>query len=290
VTVDARLAVPAGPDDPCYDFCLWPYEPVVDAAGGWRSETILLQSFAAAGVTDEGLALIEAIRRAFGPFASVWGIKEIGGVIAWEFYFYDYERLSRTRSASGFLAAVSDRHASTLRPPEGRPYFMFSVPFGAGDLRGRTPISELDLYIGNPGSTVSSGICYLFDADGPTLKNFYFFFDAVAERREAMRKLSTSAHFSEADVWPSALAWPELMTCKTVVVANKARSDALYFSRVTIDQVVWFLNKVGFRADIAALIAENRDRYRHLYFDVGYDFEILDGRPKVVKSSLYGYF
>ena len=40
------------------------------------------------------------------------------------------------------------------------------------------------MYIGNPGSTVSSGIAYALTAKDTTLENFYFFFDAARDLSE----------------------------------------------------------------------------------------------------------
>ncbi|MCA8884376.1 MAG: hypothetical protein KDA50_11625 [Rhodobacteraceae bacterium] len=286
----AAVAVPARPSDIHVDFCLWDYPPLAVPDGLWRSETILLHSFALAGVLDQGRALMEAIRGTFGPFRTVWGIKEFDGRMSWELYFYDYDRLQRARSASRLLTALAPLHSSTLRVPEDRPYFMFSVSFTAADLKSGAPISELDVYIGNPGSTVSSGICYLLDTAALRLKNFYFFFDTETERAAAMQKLTTSAHFDAAQIWPAALAWPEMMGCKTVVVANKPDNDALYFSRVGVRALVWFLNRVGFDPDLTKAISRNSANFAHLYFDAGYDFRFSDGQPIIAKSSFYGYF
>lgn len=286
----SALAVDAAPSDAFVDFCLWDYEPLAPVAGRWRSETILLQSFALAGVLEEGRALIGLIRDAVGPFKSVWGIKEFDGRMSWELYFYDYDRLDRRRAIHTVLDAIAPRHTSNLRLPEDRPYFMFSLSFAAEDLKTAAPLHEVDVYIGNPGSTVSSGICYLLTKTGMRLKNFYFFFDTETERPAAMRKLTTAAHFGEGQVWPAALAWPEMMACKTVVVANKAENDALYFSRVTVDRLLWFLEKVDFPAPLRAEIAAHRERYAHLYFDTGYDFTFKLDKPQIVKSSFYGYF
>lgn len=283
------FASPSQPGDAYADFCLWDYAPFADPAGRWRSETILLYSFALEGVEAQGRALLEVMKRTFGPFRTVWGIKEFDGRTSWEFYFYDYDRLGRARSASTLLSAVQPLYPSVLSPPEDRPYFMFSLAFDAAQLRDGAPISEIDLYIGNPGSTVSSGICYVQDGTGLRMKNFYFFFDTATQRSDAMRKLTTSAHFAEGDIWPASLAWPEMMRCKTVVVANKARNDALYFSRVDAGQLVWFLDRTGFRKDLRDEIARHADRFAHLCFDTGYDFVLTQGQPRVAKASFYGY-
>ncbi|MBS0126831.1 hypothetical protein [Thetidibacter halocola] len=283
------LAIPSQPGDTYADFCLWEYEAFADPAGRWRSETILLYSFALEGVEAEGRALLDSMKRAFGPFRTVWGIKEFDGRTSWEFYFYDYGRIARDRSASALLKALAPLHPCALTPPEDRPYFMFSIAFDAGQLRRRAPIGEIDFYIGNPGSTVSSGICYVQDETGLRMKNVYFFFDTATQREEAMRKLTTSAHYAEAQVWPAELAWPEMMRCKTVVVANKARNDALYFSRVDTAQLLWFLARTGFRADLREAIARNAARFEHLCFDTGYDFVLSQGQPRVAKASFYGY-
>lgn len=285
----ADHAIASDPNDRFTDFCLWDYEPLAPPTGRWRSETLLLASFSQQGVLEAGRAFMDRCRAAFGPFRVVWGIKEFNGNTSWEFYFYDYDRTGRTRSITALLGALAPTHRCTIIPPDNRAYFMFSLAFTADDLAGGE-IDEIDVYIGNPGSSVSSGICYLLNDAGMRLKNFYFFFDVKTQRLEAMDKLTTSAHFGEGDIWPAALAWPEMMTCKTVVVANKPVSDALYFSRVTVHDLLWFMNRTGFAADLSAEIARNKHRFDHLFFDTGYDYRIADGQPVTEKISFYGYF
>jgi len=65
-----------------------------------------------------------------------------------------------------------------LPTADDHPYFMFSVEVSAQHIDAEAPVDQIDLYIGNPGSAVSSGICYGLTHSGMELRNFYFFFNA----------------------------------------------------------------------------------------------------------------
>ena len=135
-----------------------------------------------------GEALIEALRASLGASNTVWGIKQAEGRISWEFYFYDYERQHRQRSIPRVLAALAPRIRCTLAPGEQLPYFMFSLDFDHDRLAGRVPLEDVQVYIGNIGSRVSSGICYEATSGGLRLKNQYYFFDARTERENIAGK------------------------------------------------------------------------------------------------------
>ncbi|MDF2234969.1 hypothetical protein P2H44_20610 [Albimonas sp. CAU 1670] len=292
MTAPADLVFPperTRPDDRYHDFCLWPYSPLRAPAGRLRSAELLFRTFDLEGVGAEGRALCDALRQAFGLHNTVWGVKQAGGALSWEIYVYDYARTARARSIPRFVEALAPHMPCALSLPDARPYFMFSAGFDAQALRAGAELTEIDVYTGNPGSSVSSGVCHRLNAAGLELKNFYFFFDAATEREAALGKLMSSPHIGEGEVWPAALAWPEMMGCKTVVVANKRASDGLYFSRVDVRALGWFLRRTGFREDVARLVTEDPEPWSHLLFDTGWDFTLMNGQPIVLKSAFYGH-
>jgi len=282
----------AAPDDPALDFCLWPYQPPVPADHKLRSLTLLMLTFELCGVASAGREVVEALRRGIGPFMTVWGVKWVDGRLKWEFYFYDYQRLERTRSMTKVFDVLRPLISSRVRPNEGHPYFMFSIDFTEDTLTGRAGFDDAHMYIGNPGSSVSSGIAYTVGAnpDENILENFYFFFDAVREIEHVLGKIGCSAYLEPTAFDIDAILWPELRDCQTLVVANKRYNDAMYFSRINVRQLGIFLERLGYPSEICAFVHDERARLDHMLYDVGIDYRVDRGSVRIMKSGFYWIF
>ncbi len=277
------------PGDIAQDFCLWPYAlPRQPSGDALRSAALLYKSFEVANLGPEMGALMDAIRNAWGRFATVWGMKWSADGPSWEFYFYDYARADRKRGIADFLAATKGHLRCDLTPDDSLPYFMFSIEVTPDNLRG-APLDQIDIYMGNPGSTVSSGICYGLSKDGYEMRNFYFFFDAVKEAVQIKDKLTESIHLPVKHVDLDDLLWPEMDGVETIVVANKQRRDGLYFSRIRAAQLAVFLQRLDFPETLRAFLDENLDALDHHLYDVGWDFTCdAKGRVTATKGSFYG--
>lgn len=278
---------PTQPGDHYADYCQWPYDPPAPTFGKLRQSSLLWAALEAAGAHDNLIAACRELRRVLGPFRTVYGVKLQGGTLSFEFYFYDYSRLQRDLSIPKVLAALSPYVACNLPPVEQRPYFMFSLDLDNTIVTGEAPLSEVDVYVGNPGSSVSSGICYAHRANGLELKNFYFFFDAHSEQRHIADKVAASAHL-DAGFDLDQILWPEMVDCGVIVVANKRKHDGIYFSRIRSTQLGLFLERANWPAAIRDLHAQNARRFDHLLFDIGIDYAVEDGRVVILKSAFYG--
>lgn len=276
------------PGDAYRDYCLWDYTPPARPEGKLRPASLLWHSFEVAGA-DPGLAAMSrTLRQDLGPFRTVWGVKRIGGAFSWEYYFYDYARLNRTSSVARVLEVLRPHAASPLQDPSLRPYFMFSLDLDDALARREREIDSLNLYIGNPGSSVSSGIAYTMTRAGMRLDNLYFFFDAAREREAICAKVATSAHLDLPGLDLDEILWPPLMRCGVVVVANKTDRDGVYFSRIRVDGLIHFLERLAYPEETIRFVRTNRARLDHLLYDVGIDYAVVDGRLTVVKSAYYG--
>ena len=165
---------------------------------------------------------------------------------------------------------------------------MFSLDFHEQVFR--EGIDVVHLYLGNPGSTVSSGVSYAQTAASRTLENFYFFFDAAKNMDEVSRKVRCSAYVVADQIHPDSLLWPELRRCHTICVANKHANDTIYFSGVNVDQLLFFLSKLNYPDPILQFVRSSRDRLDHLLFDVGFDYNTHLNRLDILKSGFYGVF
>lgn len=277
-------------DAPCFNYCLWPYEPRVPVAGKLAAVNLLSRSFAAAGVDARAYDLVETIRAGIGPWRTVFGIKWAEGRLSWEFYFYDYDRRERAVSISRVLEVIRPFGRSAIRVNENLPYFMFSLDVDDDLLSGRRDIDVVHMYVGNPGSTVSSGIAYAVHAAGVTLENFYFFFDARTQLAEARAKIACSARFDVTRIDIERILHPEFVACRTICVANKQAADTVYFSEVDVDQLLCFVREFDYPGSLVRFVESNRSMLDHLRFDIGFDY-VADGPDlRVVKGGLYGVF
>lgn len=276
--------------DPHRNYCLWQYHAAAPAEDKFRAVNLLYQSFALAGADARLYDMVDALRDAIGPFQTVFGIKLVENRLAWEYYFYDYARRERRVSISRVLEALKPFARCDIRPNESLPYFMFSIDIDSALARGERSLDVVHMYLGNPGSTVSSGIAYALRPQGTALENFYFFFDAKTQLEQAAAKIFCSPHVDPAAVRPDAILLPELRGCHTICVANKQQNDCVYFSGVDIGQLQFFLERIGYPAEIRALAHEHQASLDHLLYDVGIDYRIVDGRLQVLKSGYYGVF
>ena len=273
-----------------FDFCLWDYRPIVPYENKFRSVNLLFQSFDMLGVNERIFNLVQAIREGIGVSRTVWGIKQLGNDIAWEFYFYDYKRRERERSITKLLDIISPLVSCDIRANEDHHYFMFSIDIDNDLISGKKDLEEIHMYIGNPGSTVSSGICYSLTSRGTRLENFYFFFNAIKELKDIKAKIACSVYVDLTQISIDQILWPELRNCKVIVVANKQKNDSVYFSGINVDQLIFFLKRMDYPAELISFVEENRSNLDHLQYDVGVDYRMEGKNLVLLKSGYYGIF
>lgn len=288
-TIEDRLEYTTA-GEPLVDFCLWEYPPAAPPESQFRSVNLLYNSFDVAGVGDECFRLVQLLRDGIGTSKTVFGVKWIDHQLRWEFYFYDYRRRERTRSISRVAHVMRPLVRSTVPVDERLPYFMFSIDVSQALLSGGRSLDEIHLYVGNVGSTVSSGICYSVTERATVLENFYFFFDAATQMAQIQGKAACSAYVDASRIGIDQILWPELTKCKVIVVANKKGNDAVYFVGLDVDQLLFFLKRLRYPAAVIAFVEAHRPRLRHLRYDVGLDYRMEEGALVFLKSGYYGVF
>jgi len=272
------------------DFCLWEYTPVVPYENKFRSVNLLFHTFGVTGVHERIFEMVQAIREGIGVSRTVWGVKQLGENISWEFYFYDYRRKERERSISKLLDIIRPFTRCEIKANENHHYFMFSIDLNDDLISETGNLDEIHMYIGNPGSTVSSGICYSLTGMRTRLENFYFFFDAKKDLEDIIDKIVCSAHFDSTETGIDQILWPEMKNCKVIVVANKQENDAIYFSGIDIDQLIFFLKKMTYPGELVSFVEANRPKLDHLQYDVGFDYRMEGKNLRILKSGYYGIF
>lgn len=277
-------------EDRFYNYCLWEYEPPTSPLNKFRAATLLYHSFEYAGIDGRAYQIVQSIRDAFGPLNTVWGAKWNGSELTWEFYFYDYRRRDRERSISRLLQAIKPHVPCELAVNEHLHYFMFSIDIDQRLVTGTRELDKINLYIGNVGSTVSSGISYALTKEGRRLDNIYFFFDPKQQQDDIIGKICCSAFIEPRQIDISDILLPKLSDCSTICLANKQHNDCIYFSGITVDQLIWFLNRLQYPAEIREFIMVNRAKLDHLLYDVGIDYRMEPDGLKILKSGYYGTF
>ena len=273
-----------------YDFCLWEYRLAVPHENKFRSANLLFHSFEVMEADDRAFELVRTIREGLGISSTVWGVKQLGRDIRWEFYFYDYRKRNRQKSITKVLDIIAPLIPCQVAANESLEYFMFSIDVWKQLISGTGNLEEIHMYIGNAGSTVSSGICYSLRKQETRLENFYFFFDAKTQLDLIVDKISCSAYVDIGKIGLERILWPEMRECGVIVVANKQGNDAVYFSRINVDQLISFLRRMNYPKELISFVTLNRDNLDHLQFDVGYDYKMEGNDLTILKSGYYGFF
>jgi hypothetical protein len=276
--------------DPHFNYCLWNYHPVAPVAGKFRAVNLLYHSFGLAGTSEQPYRMVDALRNAIGPFQTVFGVKLRDGQLGWEYYFYDYGRRERKVSIGKVLNALQPFARCEVRPNENLPYFMFSLDIDDALATGARDLDVVHMYVGNVGSSVSSGISYALRPESSTMENFYFFFDAKTQLEEAANKIFCSAYVDVTKIHYNRILWPELRDCRTICVANKKANDCVYFSGINVDQLLFFLKRLDYPKEIVNMVETHRASLDHLLYDVGLDYRVEDGELRILKSGYYGVF
>jgi hypothetical protein len=101
-------------------------------------------------------------------------------------------------------------------------------------------------------------------------------------------KIACSAHLDLPGLLIDQILWPELRNCGVIVVANKKTHDGIYFSRITVDQLLLFLKRTQYPEDLIQFVERNRADLDHMLYDVGIDYRRTGKGLEVVKSAFYG--
>jgi len=276
------------PHDRYFDYCLEPYRPRTSPRGKLRSENILWHALEHAGAMDLRPALL-AIQASLGRDMTVWGLKHDAGKLWIELYFYDPQKQDPKATIAGLSETLAPWLKLKPAVPEWAPYMMASFDLFP-DTVERGSVDAISLYM--TGTEEHAGRSYNLTADGDVqLENTYRFMPPKSEV-DLMLSLLRASVFVDYSVDPtvlSAVVIPRLFACKRVCVAKKRRADGIYYSGIDVDQLAWFLARFDYPGPIIDFVADHREDFDHLFFDVGIDYrQTADGGIAYPKSSFYG--
>lgn len=273
--------------DRYFDYCLEPYRPRRPWRGKIRSENLLWHSLQVGAAIDALGEPIKAVQQSVGRDLTVWGVKWDGAELWWELYFYD-PRKESPEATLGSIARVLEPWARiSPEVSEAIPYMMVSF-----DLSPRVvasgEIPEVNLYM--TGQRSHSGRSYKAGGGRIDLENTYHFMSPKKDIDDVLPLLMSSVFVDySAPRTLSQVIFPELFACKKICIAKKRTCDAVYFSGVTVDQLLWFLHRFDYPSSLRVFVEKHRQELEHLYFDVGIDYrQDAAGRMIYPKSSYYG--
>ena len=267
-----------------FDYCLLPY-PVVPASSALSSRNLLDTALRLMNREAEGSALVDRLRAAFGAHRTVWGVTRNTqcGSFSLELYLYRRPHAAEDLSVQRFAEILAPTTALLSRVHAGLAWHMFSVQLDAAQLTGKRPAL----------ATVYSdavSMSYTLRDDVPELANHYDFHHPQRGIDAILEQLAASVH---APTTPAALVDrlpPQLQRCYHVCVAQKRDADAIYHSRVSTEQLLFFLHKHGWPATFKDLLTDNHAAFRHLLWDIGASYQRGVGQLVWPKSGVYGSF
>lgn len=275
-----------------YDYAYQAYTPIASCRGKLSSDVLLYNSFSQSPCKKAFLSLVKKIKTKIGSWNTVWGAKLEKGVMTWELYFYDHGIKNPRMTATNVLKVMWPYFKSSAFSKDGierQPYFMFSLDLSDDIFQSRL-IEGVHLYMsGRLG--VFQGNSYHWNRDGCILENHYDFYKMPAEAKAFVHKIRQSfvlapksASFLKNDLVS------RLMDCGTVCVANKRNREGVYFSRVNIEQLVFFLKWFSYPDHIVDFVSSQKRKLDHMLYDVAFD--CAPGPEGIVfgKSSYYSIF
>jgi hypothetical protein len=273
--------------DKYFDYCLYPYFPKIDTNGKIKSINLLLNSIEGKTFKKDFLSLMTSLRETIGEDRTVFGVKKKGNDICWELYFYNYQKKDPCVNMHNIIGTIKPNLTTEVKPNENIPYFMFSA-----DLEPKTfetkKIGGFHIYLG--AFERRGGTSYLLENNGITMENQYAFFDAKHEMKQLMTRVMNSAVVDFKKIRLAEVLLPELIDCETICVANKKDSDCIYYSRIDVNQLLFFLERFEYPDRTVSFIKENKHLLDHLLFDVGFDYKMEGDSLKTTKSGYYGTF
>jgi hypothetical protein len=263
-----------------YDYCYYEYKPNSVFFNKLNSSNLLFNSFKNSNCSSKFYDFVKLIRNHFGINRTVFGVKLIDNKLYWEFYFYNWMKKNNLINITNFFKICKSVFQTKIEMNENVPYFMFSVDV-TENLLLKAQLDGIHVYI--DGS-------YLLSENGFILENHYNFYNPFVKINELINDIKTSVFVDFEKIDLSEILWPELINCYSICRARKKSCDCVYFSRVNIDQFLFFLKKIKYPNNLIDFIVKNKLKLDHLLFDVGFDYVMENNKLKIIKSGYYGIF
>jgi hypothetical protein len=260
-----------------------PVRPLVDKV---RAENLLWHSLLHAGVLEQWDDPLHAIQRQVGRDRSVWGmfVDLDGGALSWELRVLNTE----ARSPLGVLDTLRNTLAPWLELAPGLteapPYAILALRF---DTHTRGKLETVDLHERSPGTRELE--VHRTGATGRTLVSR----DAVLEPKrhidEVLPQIKRSEHvdFAADKRLLGRVLIPELFACRRLHISKRTGCDALAFSGVNIEQLLFAYKRFDLPAALLGFLTAHQAQLEHLLFDVAVEYR---GHGDKIEYPRVGYY
>jgi hypothetical protein len=172
---------------------------------------------------------------------------------------------------------------------DAQPYFVFSIDFNDDVFRARS-IGSVHLYIQENREVHQGNSCH-WGHDGMYGENGYVFFQIPQEKKQFINEVKHSSIWGpESEFFLKHEVVRHLMPCYKICVAHKKGKDGIYFSRVNVDQLLYFLKYFSYPDHIVDFVGSHKGKLDHLLYAVAFDCSLGSKGLEFGKSSYYGVF
>jgi hypothetical protein len=271
------------------------YRPVRPLVGKIRAENLLWHSLLCAGVLEVWDDALHAIQRQVGVDRSVWGVfvDLETGALAWELRILNTE----ARSPLGVIETLRKTLAPWVELVPGLeqapPYAALGLRFDAGTMTtGKLETVELHERIpGTPKLEVwETGV-----REAQQVRELVSR-DLVLEPKRNIDevlpaiKASEFVDFAADKRLLGRVMIPELFACRRLHIRKQTSCDALVFSGVNIEQLVFAYKRFEYPEAMLAFLVEHQDRLEHVLYDVAVEYREREGRIVYPRTGYYGSF
>lgn len=263
-----------------------PVRPLVDKV---RAENLLWHSLLHAGVLDRWDDPLHAIQRLVGRDRSVFGIflDLETGALSWQLRLLNTE----ARSPLGLLDTLRDALAPWIELAPGLeqapPYAVLGLGF---DAETGTKLETVELHERRPGTRELD-----VHRTGPNERTLVSR-DVVLEPKRhidevlPLIKRSEFVDFSADKRLLGRVLIPELFACRRLHVSKRQTCDALAFSGVNIEQLLFAYRRFEFPAAMLGFLTAHQAQLEHLLFDVAVDYRSEGSRIVYPRVGYHGSF
>jgi len=271
----------------CFDFFLEDYDCLKSSKGMLKSKNLLFHSFEIAGCSKKFYDLINKLEEKVGFNNTVWGLKQKNNDLFWELYFYNHRKTKLCSSISCVLNSVKSLFSNNIVFNENLPYFMFSMDISSSNFR----MKKIDrIYVYCAANKHSEAVSYSVEANRLHLENHYNLYYPDTQIEQMRNVVEHSIFVDKRKIDMQKILIPELLKCKKVCMARKQFCDAIYYSGITIDQLIFFLKRFKYPSSIVFFIEQKKHLLDYMLYDVGIDYRMQDKKLCFSKTGYYGYF
>jgi hypothetical protein len=267
-----------------FDLAFAPYRPLRPTAGKARGDALLWAALDAAGERERWEPPLRAIHCGVGGGRTIWGASRGDAGTTW-----------RLRLANPKREHLIDALRAALEP------WLTIAPGLADD--GAYDVLGIDLDAAVASSSVVASVkhhvrgaqprtltVWAVDSAGRRPVDEILIVEAKREIGVALPRIKASrvVDFAGDRSRLGRTLLPELFACRHLHVCRRGDVDALVYSGINVDHLLWFLARFAFPPALVDFARGERERLDHLLFDVEVAYRQSGAAIVYPETTLYG--